>query len=114
MGRDGADGNGHGAIADVPVQGRTDVDRKQVPFAQDAVAGNPVNDLVVHRGADRRREAVVAFKRRNSPALADALLRHAIEVAGRDSGPRGFHQVREHRRRYAAAAAHRLDLARGL
>ena len=83
-------------------------------LAQDAPARNAVNDLVVDRSANRGRKAVVAFERWNAAALANPVLRQAIEIAGGDAGASRLHQLRQDRRRNAAAAAHRLNLPRGL
>ncbi len=53
-------------VAVPAVDDRTAVDRDQVALGQHPVARDAVHDLVVHRGADRAGEAVVALERRLS------------------------------------------------
>ena len=107
------DGDRHGAVAHVALERRPDIDREQVALAQHARSGNPVHDLVVDRRANRSRKSVIALERRHAARLANPLLRHAVELARRNAGTHGFHQLGQDRRRDLAAAPHQLDLARG-
>ena len=86
-GRSGARHQRDRRVAVPPVDDRPAVDRQQVAVGEDlGVRRDAVHDLVVHRGADRRRVAVVAEERRHAAPVADDLLGQRVQLAGADPG----------------------------
>ncbi len=83
-------------VAVPAVDDRAAVERDQVALTQLAVTRDAVHDLVVHRGADRGREALVPEERRRRPGGADGVLGDGVQVGGgharaarRPAAPRG-------------------------
>ena len=68
-------------VAVPAVDDRAAVDRDHVALDERPVAGDAVDDLVVHRRADGGREAVVAQERRRRAGGADAVLGDRVELA---------------------------------
>jgi hypothetical protein len=93
------------------VQDRAAVQRDQVALGEHLLGRrDAVHDLLVDRGADRRREAVVALERRDRAGVADDLLGDRVQVGRGDAGgDRVPHRV-QRGGDDQAGAAHQLDL----
>ncbi len=76
--------------------------------------GDAVDDLLVHRDAQRRRVAAVAQERRARPRLLDVLARDPVHLLRGDPGHRGRLERVEGVDHDPAGARHRLELAPGL
>ena len=103
--------DGHAAVAVVAVEIGAGVDLEQVAgLDHPLAAGDAVHHLVVDRGADAGREAVVALETGGGAHLADALLGVGVEVAGGHAGGRQIHDFPQHGGHDAAGLAHGGDL----
>ena len=96
----------------IPVELHADVDRHHVTFVQYALLRrDAVDDLIVDRAADARREIVQAFERRDrSRMAADEIFSDGIELRRGHAGLHGLlhqlHSVGEN----TAPFGHDLDL----
>ena len=107
--------NGDAAVAVVPVEIGPGVDLHQVAGLDHPLAtGNAMHHLVVDRGADAGRKAVVALETGGGAHLADALFGMGIQVAGGEAGGCQFDDFPEHRGHDPAGLAHGLDLTGAL
>jgi hypothetical protein len=110
LGVDLADAEGVGAVRDEPIEGDADVDSDHVSLLGTVLGRDPVHDHRVRRDAEGRGIAAIALRRRHAAALADEVLREAVELEHRD--PRS-QLVADHGQRVGddlARACHSLDL----
>ena len=110
-----ANADGDAAVAVIALEVGTRIHLEQVarpdhPF----VAGDAMHHLVVDRGADARREAVVALEARRGPQLTDATLGMGIEIAGGQAWCGQVLHLPQHRGDDATGTAHDLDFSRRL
>ena len=104
---------GPGVVAHPAVHNGPGVDGDDVPFAQlHALRGNPVHDLVVHRGADAAREPAVTLERGNAALGANGLLGDDIQLVRSDAALHGLAHTAQGQGRHAAGFPHGLDLGR--
>src|SRR5207244_1698731 len=75
---------GDGGVGVPPVDDRPGIDADDVSVLETPLARDPMNDLVVHGGADRRRVAVIAEERRRRACLPKDLGGDAVELRGGD------------------------------
>ncbi len=86
LGRHLADRHGDGRIAMPAVEDRSAVDRQQIAVAKYARAGDAMDDLVVHGGADAALKARLAHvtavieERRDGALSADRAFRDLVEI----------------------------------
>ncbi len=94
LGGDLPDRDGGGRVAVPALDDGTAVDGDDVTLGEHPLPGDAVHDLVVDRGADRPREAVVALEGRHGTAGADVVLGDRVELGGADAGAdRGAQQL---------------------
>ena len=112
---DRPDADGAGGVTVPAIQDRAAVDRDQVSGREPGLgAGDAVHDLVVDRGADRRRVPVVPLERGDGTGRADLPLGDRVQVLGGDAGLDRGRQHVQRVRHHQARLAHRRDLARRL
>ena len=104
-----------GRVGVPAVQDAAGVDRDQVAVPQHPRRRrDAVDDLLVHRGADRRREAVIALEVRDGAGVGDHVGTDRVDVGGRrprlDRSAHGGDGSSQH----DARSAHRLQLTPGL
>ena len=115
-GRRVADVEGPRRVAVPAVEDRAGVDRHDLARADGPLARDAVDDLVVDRDADARRErparvdARVALERRDRAGPADVLLGEAVEVGGGDARLERLLDDGQDLGDDAAGAAHLVDL----
>src|SRR5262249_17486764 len=103
-------------VAVVAVLDDGNVDVEDVSGLQNAVAGNAMTDLMIHRGADRLRERLVAGRRvvqRRGDGLLlldDEVVAQAVELSGRDARLDPVGDEVEHLGGELAGDAHVVDL----
>ena len=115
LGRRLADHEGPGTVAVPAVVDRSGVNRHDLAVADLALAGDPVDNLVVDRDAEAGRERVasmaVPLERWHRPGRADMALGKAVEVSGGDAWPQlGFDEGQD-LGHDPAGGPHLLDLA---
>ena len=102
-------------VAVPAVEDRAGIDRHDLALPDRALAGDPVDDLIVDRDAQAGRKRVaavaVALERRNGASRADVALGEPVEMARRDTGPELGLGEREDLGNDPAGDAHLLDLA---
>ena len=81
-------GDVHVAVKTILFNGN--VNGEDVPFLQDAVAGDAMYYFVVDGNADAAGKAAVAQGAGNGPLAADVAVGYLVEVEGRDSGREGL------------------------
>ena len=103
---DRPDAHGEGGVAVVALDDGPAVDGEDVPLLEHVAARDPVHDHGVGRGADDRREAVVAEEvRGGAPALQD-VTGDLVELQGGDTRPGGGAGRLVHLRHDLAGPAH--------
>ncbi len=90
-GGDFAHRHGDGAVADEPVEDRTEIEADDVALLHPGAARNAMNDHVIDRGADdgrirRQAHRSVAFERRFRAAPGQLFFSHGIELRRRGPG----------------------------
>ncbi len=90
-----SDRHGDRRIREISVHFHPEIDRDDVAFAQLALGRrNAVNDLAVHRSAQRARIPAVPFERRLAGLSGDFFLGKLLEVHRRQSRPHRIAQRR--------------------
>ena len=110
-GRQGAEGKHPGGVAVIAVYDGGAVHIDDVPCPEDhLVAGDAVADLVVHRGADAFREALVVQRRRDAAQPAGRAVYDVVDVLGGHAHLKALGHLIQDLRIDRAGPADALDL----
>jgi hypothetical protein len=111
---DRPDREGPGRVRVKPIEQDAHVERHDVAVLEEHLTRYAVNDHVVGRRADRRREPPVSLERRLSARGADAALGELVELARGDPGTKRVLEAIERVGDDLAGAPHRRELLRRL
>src|SRR5262245_7623771 len=94
-----ADRNSHRSVSHVSHVGRAAIDTHDIAFAQLPLAGDPMHDLIIYRGANRARISVIAFEGGIGTSTHNHSLRLLIQIPSRyarlDHCPQALQDLRD-------------------
>ena len=104
---------GPGAVAHIALIGGSHVHGNDIALLQDALAGDAMDNFLIHREADAGGIAAVPQKGGDGAALLDEAAHFPIDLSSRDAGGYHFPCQRTGSRGNSSRLTHDLDLPRG-